>query len=160
MSEEGVYEEDRPKVWFHPPALLFTAIVAGYAVRLFAGGWLPIPQALGEGLGVLLICASMFIMIGAVRLFGETGEELQPASPSHQLIQQGPFARSRNPIYLAFMLFGVGLGFATLNLWMIVTTLIVGLFINFLIIKPEERYLEDRFGNEYLEYKKRVRRWI
>ena len=47
--------EDRPAVRLHPPTTLFFALIAGYVIRLFAGGRMPIPRAFAEGLGGLMI---------------------------------------------------------------------------------------------------------
>ena len=152
--------EDRPKVWFHPPTMLFAALVIGFGVRVFFGGYLPLPRILAEGLGGLLIIVSLGIVISAVSAFAEGGENLQPDTPSKQLFVNGPYRFSRNPIYLSMMLFGVGFGVATSNLWIILSTLFAGLLIHFFVILPEEHYLTDKFGEEYETYKKAVRRWV
>ena len=152
--------EDRPRVWFHPPTMLFAALVIGFGVRVFVGGYLPLPRILAEGLGGLLIICSLGIVISAVSAFAEGGENLQPDTPSKQLFVNGPYRFSRNPIYLSMMLFGVGFGLATSNLWIILSTLCAGLLFHFFVILPEERYLTDKFGDEYETYKKAVRRWI
>jgi len=83
-----------------------------------------------------------------------------PATPASELFQKGPYKFSRNPIYLAMVVFGAGFGIATSNVWIIVTTAIVGLIFHFFVILPEERYLARRFGAEYDAYRSRVRRWI
>ena len=152
--------EDRPRVFFHPPTVLFTGIFAGFVTRIFMGGYLPIPQLVGEGIGIILIMAGVSIFITAISIFAEADETLKPDTPSHQLLKSGPFTRSRNPIYLGMMFFGVGLGFATLNAWIILTTILTGLILHFLVILPEERYLSEQFGAEFNDYKKEVRRWI
>lgn len=152
--------EDRPRVFFHPPTVLFTGIFAGFVLRIFMGGYLPIPRLVGEGIGIILIMAGVSIFITAISIFAEADETLKPDTPSHQLLKSGPFTRSRNPIYLGMMLFGVGLGLATLNAWIILTTFLTGLILHFLVILPEERYLSEQFGAEFNDYKKEVRRWI
>ena len=58
------------------------------------------------------------------------------------------------------MIFGAGFGIATSNVWIIVTTAIVGVIFHFFVILPEERYLARRFGADYDAYKARVRRWF
>jgi len=154
------YEEDQPRVFFHPPTVLLIGILAGFIMRVLLGGFLPLPRVLGEGIGIIFLIGGVAIFMTAISVFAEGGEALKPDTPSHQLFQSGPFSRSRNPIYLAMMLFGGGLGLATLNIWIILMTSLTGLILHFLVILPEERYLEDRFGNEYLAYKNKVRRWI
>lgn len=148
------------KVKLHPPTLMFVALIAGYVIRLFAGGRLPLPHAFAEGLGGLLILIALAVVLSAVSLFAESGEGLRPETPKDHLFTKGPYRYSRNPIYLAMMLFGAGFGIATSNLWIILTTAIAGLIIHFLVILREEEYLEARFGEDYAAYRRQVRRWI
>lgn len=152
--------EDGPKVTLHPPTVMFVALVAGYAIRLFAGGRLPLPHAFAEGFGGLLILGAIAIIMSAVSSFAETGEALRPQTPSNHLFTKGPYKFSRNPIYLAMMIFGAGFGVATSNIWIILTTALAGLAIHFLVILREEEYLSERFGEEYAAYRRQVRRWV
>ncbi len=151
---------DKPAVKLHPPSVLFLALVSGYLIRLFAGGRLPLPRAFAEGLGGLLIIVSLGIVLSAVSIFAEKGQGLRPATPASDLFQKGVYKFSRNPIYLAMVLFGTGFGVATSNVWIIITTAIAGLTFHFLVIKPEEAYLARKFGEEYAAYRTRVRRWV
>jgi len=152
-------DSDKPAVSIHPPTVLFIALVAGYIIRLFVGGRLPLPRAFAEGLGGLLIIVALGLLMAAIRIFVEKAQPLLPATPAKELFLKGPYKFSRNPIYLAMMLFGAGFGVATSNVWIIITTTLAGALIHFIAILPEEAYLERRFGAEYAAYKARVRRW-
>lgn len=158
-SDESVFE-DRPRTFIHPPAVFLVAMVSGYILRIFFDGRLALPRAFAEGLGGLLMLAAMAVFSGAIMAFAAGDETLRPSTPSKQLFTKGVYAFTRNPIYLAMMLFGLGFAIATSNMWIILTTAIAGLLLHFFVIKPEERYLEDRFDEEYLTYKKSTRRWI
>ena len=153
-------EADKPAVKLHPPTVLFVALVAGYVIRLFVGGRLPLPRAFAEGLGGLLIIVALGLLMAAIRIFVEKAQPLLPATSAKELFLKGPYKFTRNPIYLAMMLFGVGFGVATSNVWIIITTAIAGLFFQFMVILPEEAYLERKFGEEYYAYKASVRRWL
>lgn len=153
-------QADRPAVKLHPPTVLFIALVSGYVIRLFVGGRMPLPRAFAEGVGGLLVIVSLGLVLSAVQIFAEKGQGLRPATPAGELFQKGPYKFTRNPIYLAMMLFGAGFGIATSNVWIIITTAVAGIIIHFLAILPEEEYLERKFGEEYAAYKARVRRWI
>jgi protein-S-isoprenylcysteine O-methyltransferase Ste14 len=153
-------EADRPAVSLHPPTILFIALVAGYVIRLFVGGRLPLPRAFAEGLGGLLIIVALGLLTAAMRVFVEHAQPLLPATPAKALFQKGPYKFTRNPIYLAMMLFGAGFGVATSNVWIIITTALAGVLFHFVVILPEEAYLERKFGGEYAAYKGRVRRWV
>lgn len=157
MNDAG---EDHPHVSVHPPTLFASALMIGFVVRLFAGGWLPAPAVVGEALGGAALLAGLSIAVAAVSAFAEAGETLPPATPSRRLLTKGPYGFSRNPIYLAMVLLGVGFGLATLDLWIILTTLGAGAILNFFVIPPEEKYLARRFGAEFEDYRRRVRRWL
>jgi len=75
-------------------------------------------------------------------------------------VRSGPYEWSRNPIYLAFSVLQVGIAFWFNSLWMLATLVIAWGLMNWVVIPREERYLERKFGPEYLEYKAKVRRWI
>ncbi len=151
---------DKPAVKLHPPTVLFFALVSGYLVRLFAGGRLPLPRAFAEGVGGLLIIVSLALVLAAISIFAEKGQGLRPATPAGELFQKGVYKFSRNPIYLAMVLFGTGFGVATSNVWIIIMTAIAGVIFHFFVIRPEEDYLARKFGDEYAAYKSRVRRWV
>lgn len=157
MSEP---ESDRPNVRIHPPTVFLLALIAGYFIRVFTSGYFPLPQVFSEGVGGALMLASVSLLLAAAQAFFESGEALKPATPSGQLFTKGPYRYSRNPIYLAFMMFGVGFSFATSNSWILLTTALAGLVLHFFVILPEEEYLSRRFGEDYQAYRKIVRRWI
>lgn len=152
--------EDKPEVSLHPPTVFFAGLLIGFILRVFLGGWLPLPRIAAEAAGGLLVIAAIILVVRAVSAFAETGETLPPATPSNELLTTGPFQWSRNPIYLAMVLVGVGFGLATLNLWMILTSVGTALLLNFFVIPQEEDYLMRRFGSDYAAYRAKVRRWI
>lgn len=152
--------EDRPEVSLHPPTIFFAALLIGFMLRAFLGGWLPLPRLAGEAAGGVVLLAGMLIAVAAVSAFTESGEKLPPATPSNALLTDGAFRWSRNPIYLAMALVGIGFGLATLNLWMILTSLAAAAILNFFVIPQEEDYLMRRFGADYAAYRARVRRWF
>lgn len=152
--------EDHPDVSIHPPTILFAALIIGFTIRVFIGGWLPFSRVFAEGFGGLIMLGGLGLAIASISAFAEAGETLRPATPSHQLFTGGAYKYSRNPIYLAMVLFGVGFGVATLNLWIILTTIGAGVIFNFFVIPGEEAYLKRRFGDEFTAYKAKVRRWV
>ena len=72
----------------------------------------------------------------------------------------GPFRFSRNPQYVSVNIIYVGIAISFNALWPIAFLPVVLLIMTEGVIKREERYLERKFGAEYLSYKARVRRWI
>ncbi len=152
--------EDKPDVSIHPPTIFFAALIIGFVIRAFAGGGLPLPDLVAEGLGGVILVGALVLLVSSVSAFAEAGETLPPATPSNALLTGGAYRFSRNPIYLGMVLVGVGFGVATENLWVVLTSLAAGAIINFFVIPSEEAYLERKFGVDYREFKERVRRWV
>lgn len=144
-------------VMFPPPFIFVGLLMLGPLIdRLLGLPPLPIPG----GLSMIFLFPG-FILIGiAIGLFRRNGENPNPATVTGGIIDTGIYARTRNPMYLGMAI--AYLGFAillhsmpSLLLWP------VALFIvRTQVIAREERYLEAKFGQAYLDYTKRVRRWL
>ncbi len=80
--------------------------------------------------------------------------------PVSRLVTGGPFRHSRNPGYLSFAMIYAGVATLGRSLWAILLLPAALTTVQRTIIDKEERYLERRFGEEYLRYKARVRRWL
>src|SRR5215217_3007052 len=88
------------------------------------------------------------------------GEPFVPDKPTTSLIQEGPFRYTRNPGYLAGAMAYAGVASLANALWALLLLPVTLLGMQRTAIEREERYLERKFGEEYLRYKARVRRWI
>jgi len=78
---------------------------------------------------------------------------------SSTIVTNGPFHFSRNPMYLSITMLTIGLAFVFNDLILLILTGVAILITN-VVIRKEELYLNKKFGEEYLGYIKRVRRWI
>ena len=85
---------------------------------------------------------------------------IRPDKPVSNLIQDGPFRYTRNPIYLSDAMIYAGIAVLRNSLWAIVLLPLAMFVIQREVMGREERYLDRTFGEEYLDYKRRVRRWI
>lgn len=94
------------------------------------------------------------------REFARAKTTLRPDCGAKALIRSGPFRYSRNPLYVAVALLIIGIGFGAENVWIIVMVIPLLLIMSAAVIAHEEKYLEREFGQEYLDFKKSVRRWI
>ncbi len=81
------------------------------------------------------------------------------AKESKSLITSGPYSYVRHPMYLAPLLIYLGLVFLTVSLVSLVLLIVILFFYN-ILVSEEERDLERIFGREYVDYKRRVARWI
>jgi len=110
--------------------------------------------------GLLIIGAGLYLVFRARALFLRNRTTLSPYESPVVLITTGPFRFSRNPVYLAMaaVLFGSAVVMGTLVPFVFPVLFIV--IIELLFIPDEERRLEEIFGDEYREYKRKVRRWV
>ena len=144
---------------FRPPLIYLASIVTGLAIHK---AW-PLPlfaDAQAGLLGSSLIVVSILLFAYAVKTFRTASTPVQAQKPTTALVRTGPYRLSRNPIYLAFSLFQLGLAIWVSSWWLITTLVGAVAIIHFVVIPREERYLEGRFGAEYLDYKAAVRRWL
>jgi len=76
-----------------------------------------------------------------------------------EIISHGIYARSRNPMYLGVLLLYLAFVFLTMSLICLISWIIITIFYN-IMVSYEEMELEKIFGNDFIEYKKKVRKWI
>lgn len=76
------------------------------------------------------------------------------------LLKSGPYAFSRNPMYVGWTLIYLGISFTANSLWILVLLPIVMIYIHFVDIRKEEQYLDEQFGEEYRKYLKQVHRYL
>ncbi len=130
-------------------------------VFTFPADIIPPPFSL---IGILLIPVGMLLVIWAnyaLLHIGKIGlRDREPMQRPSTLVLVGPFRFTRNPIYLGCLLMMLGL----VIVWSSVVTafllIVVYIIIRHIFIKREETILEEEFGDEYRDFKKRVRRWI
>lgn len=119
-----------------------------------------IPQSSARIAGVIIMVFNLSIGLPAVRGMLSAKTSPNPSRPTTSLILSGPYRFSRNPMYIGLTLLFAGLMIFFQNLWGILLLPVVIWLITIWVIVPEEEYLELKFGNEYLNYKSTVRRWI
>jgi len=96
----------------------------------------------------------------SIRQFRMAGTPVPGNKPATAIVRGGPYRFSRNPIYLAFFALHLGLAIWVNSLWLVATLVATVDIIAVVVVPREERYLTERFGTEYLEYKASVRRWL
>ena len=111
--------------------------------------------------GVLFLIGCLVSALG-VWEFKKQKTTVNPMSPqeSNSLVIRGVYKFTRNPMYLGFLLWLLSLGVFLRNPYSLILAVGFVLYMNYFQILPEERVLTNSFGEDYLEYKKSVRRWI
>jgi protein-S-isoprenylcysteine O-methyltransferase Ste14 len=159
MPAELPPEEDRPGVPIPPPLLFVLPIVASLAIE-----WL-FPTSFVQGalrwiLGALIFVAGIALSGGGFITQRRAGTDPIPYKPSTRIVSHGVYRFTRNPMYLGFALCTLGLAILVDSAWMLLAVPVGLILIDRIVIRREERYLERKFGEEYLSYKRRARRWI
>jgi protein-S-isoprenylcysteine O-methyltransferase Ste14 len=112
------------------------------------------------GLGVVFLVVWLLLAASANLTFRRVRTPVNPYAPSTTLAVSGPFRFSRNPMYLGLVLLVVGMALVMNSMWLVLLAVPVMLLLRNLVIVQEERYLEEKFGDDYRAYKQRVRRWL
>lgn len=154
--------DDSPRILFPPPLVYVLLAGAGFALdlaapwRLAGGG---AARTLAVAGGVVLAAGIAFDFV-SVALFLRAGTSPIPRRPASRIVATGPYRFTRNPMYLGMTLTVAGVGLLTNVGWILLAGLAAALVIDRAVIPREEAYLERRFGAAYVDYRRRVRRWL
>jgi len=157
-SKKG--QADNPGVILLPPIIYLVPLFVGIALRFFWHIPLLPDNSVSVPSGLVLAFMGVFLMVTAVSTFKKFGEEPDPRESTYNIVMDGPFKYSRNPMYLAFTIIYVGVTIAINTWWPFIFLPFVLTTMHFGVILREEAYLEKKFGKDYVEYKKSVRRWL
>ena len=156
-------ERDAAAVRVFPPAIPLLTVLSGVGLNLIwpidPGFEFPAPERYWVG-GLIVAGAVLGLGWRSVVQLRRTGQSENPWNPTTLIVESGPFRFTRNPMYLQMVLVCIGIGVALMNLWILALTPVCAWLLQKLAILPEERYLEQKFGETYLAYKRRVRRWL
>ena len=148
-------------VAFIPPFAYLVPLVIGLALHFWVLPLRLFPNALvGRVVGWPFFVISIFLSIWAMKTIRSEGEHADVRKPTNKLVTSKPFSFSRNPMYLSLNLLYLGVGFLANTLWPIIFYPFALAAIHYGVIFREERYLERLFGEEYLKYQAKVRRWF
>jgi protein-S-isoprenylcysteine O-methyltransferase Ste14 len=110
--------------------------------------------------GIIVLTIAPALALSALATMRKAGTNVHPSEPALTIVRGGPFRFTRNPMYLALCLLQLALGFFV-NDWITVVFVVpLGIVLHYGVVLREERYLTVKFGESYLELKRRVRRWI
>ena len=138
---------------------LFIGIYNLYVVQLYK---LPafLDYLRSKEIGLIIISLSFILIFFSVKSFRDYKEDPNPTTKSDVLITAGLFNYIRNPMYLALTLFQFGLGILLSFIHISLMSFATIIALHYLVVKREERYLEDKFGISYRKYLQRTRRWL
>jgi len=111
-------------------------------------------------LSITGIVVGVWLAMWGKKTFRKLDTPLRPGEKPKKVVTEGPFKFSRNPIYLGFVIFLLGVAVLFGSLVAFISPVIFFLIIYFVFIPFEEKLMEKTFGKKYLDYKRNVRKWI
>ncbi len=150
---------DRANVLASPTMIFAGVLVLGFGLdMIWPAAFLP--EGWGFPLGLIVIFAAVNIKLFAVREMVRVKTNLDIRKPATDIATSGLYSVSRNPLYIGMILLNTGIGCIVNSLWIFLLSAGLAVTLQKGVIEPEETYLEQKFGEKYLRYKAKVRRWI
>src|SRR3954470_14734490 len=142
-----------------PPIYFFAALLAAVGLHFYFPIWRVVPSPFNVAGGALVVIG-LALAVWAAGLFRAAGTPVRPFERSTSVVTSGPYRFTRNPMYLGMVLvlIGVAVLFGSLAAFVPIPLFVWQIRRKFVL--PEETFLEGLFGNEYVQYKARVRRWL
>ncbi|WP_378950286.1 methyltransferase family protein [Mesorhizobium sp. ANAO-SY3R2] len=145
-----------------PPIIYLAAIAVAVVLGLiYPLPWItePISDLLFAA-GWLAVAGVVAIEVSAMRALKRGKTTIRPDRASDHLVTSGAFSFTRNPIYFGNTLLMIAIGLIAGSVWFIIMALVAAFATQKLAIEREEKHLQARFGKKYLDYARKVRRWI
>ena len=156
MSESA----DNPGVPIHPPLFFLSALLLG---TLLNDRVHPLPVFKHDQwrwVGILGVLLGVAVAATGRKAMVSHGTNVNPTQPTTTIVTNGPFKVTRNPLYLSLTMLYIGLALLLNTWWSLFLLVPVWVVMHFTVVLREERYLQAKFGQSYLDYKKRVRRYL
>jgi protein-S-isoprenylcysteine O-methyltransferase Ste14 len=153
---------DAAAVRFPPPLIsLATILLGGLLDRVWPIDLgIELSAPIRYGIGGLVVTCALTLASWAIVHFRQSDQDEKPWTPTTALVGAGPYRFTRNPMYLGMVLLCIGAAVLLSNWWILALTPVCALALWWFAIRPEEMYLEEKFGEDYRAYKRRVRRWL
>ncbi len=144
-----------------PPLVFLSLLIAGFLLqRLVYSLPLPVPRLPRLLIAAILGATGFYLLGSAASLFKKTGQDPKPWVNTPEIVSTGIYRLTRNPMYVGMALIQLACGLWLSNPWIIALLPLSMFIVQQTAIRHEEAYLEEKFGEGYLEYKRRVRRWL
>jgi protein-S-isoprenylcysteine O-methyltransferase Ste14 len=150
---------DNPGVIAFPPALFGVTLAIGLGISfLFPISFLP--RLISLPIAVLALIAAGWLSTSAFRTMTRAQTNVDPSKPTTAIVSDGVFRFTRNPLYLSLTLLYLAISLLFSATWALLLLVPLLVVVQVGVIQREEVYLERKFGDEYLNYKAQVRRWV
>ena len=151
---------DSPAFRIWPPVALGVPLAAGLVLTATVGDPVSIASAATRWVGGTLAIAFVLWNGWTLWVMATNRTAVLPGGATVLILRSGPFRFSRNPLYVGLIALDVAVALLAPSFWALVFVPIGVVALSWGAIRPEERYLSDKFGTEYDAYRARVRRWL
>jgi protein-S-isoprenylcysteine O-methyltransferase Ste14 len=151
---------DAPAFRIWPPVALGVPLAAGLLLSAAAGDPFSLDGSVTRWVGWALVAAFVLWNGWTLGYMGRQRTAVLPGGATMLVLQAGPFRLSRNPLYVGLVALDIGWALLAHSSWALLFVPIGVAALWWGAIRPEERYLSDKFGAEYDTYRARVRRWL
>ncbi|WP_124949575.1 methyltransferase family protein [Sulfuriferula thiophila] len=149
----------RPRTLAPPPLVYAAGLGAGWWLQqVLPLGFTPSLMARQVAWGALVF--GLAFMLWAVWTIWRHHTTVNPYKAASTLVTHGPFAYTRNPIYVADMLVYFAIAVLMGTVWPVFFLPLVWVIMRYAVIAHEEAHLTAKFGDTYRDYCARVRRWL
>jgi protein-S-isoprenylcysteine O-methyltransferase Ste14 len=154
-------QNDSAGIRIPPPVYFFCCLAFGLILEYF----LPIniinfPVSTRAIIGGILIPISGYFAVSAFIVLTKNKTTFDTSKSTTKIVSKGSFKCSRNPLYFSLLLLLIGMAFILFSIWLFLMVPVLFIVLLIKAVKPEERYLSQKFGKEYLDYCAKVRRWV
>lgn len=152
-------QADKVNVIAKPPAIYFVSILAGILLQI-VWPFSIVPFLWLRAAGLILIGLAVVVSIWGDQEFKRHETAVNPDQPPTFLVTTGPYRFSRNPMYVGLTLLQLGFALTFNSFWLVLTLVPTLLIMSRGVIDREEQFLATMFGQTYIDYRNRVRRWL
>jgi protein-S-isoprenylcysteine O-methyltransferase Ste14 len=151
---------DAPAFRIWPPVALGVPLFAGVVLTSAVGDPASIDGPAARWVGWALLIAFVLWNGWTLWVMASRGTGILPGGATSLILQSGPFGFSRNPLYVGLVALDVAIALLVPSFWALVFVPLGVVALEWGAVRPEERYLSEKFGPEYDDYRARVRRWL
>ena len=157
MEEHNHYFKGR----IPPPIFFLTFLIIGLTAHwIFPIDFILHKWSIRLFIGMPMIILSGIIAFTAIVAMRKNRTSVSHNKPTIRIVTDGSFHFSRNPLYLSLLLTFGSVAVFTNSVWLLSLLVLLFVTFNYGIVVREEHYLEKCFGEEYIQYKNKVRRWL
>jgi protein-S-isoprenylcysteine O-methyltransferase Ste14 len=152
---------DSAAISIPPPIFFFVCLGCGLFLEYsFPISLINLPLALRVIVGGIFIMIAIYFAVSGFFILIRNKTTFDTSKSTSKIVTNGVYRFSRNPLYFSLLLLLSGVAILLSSLWLILAIPILYVLFLFKAVKPEEEYLLQKFGEEYLHYSEKVRRWI